>query len=63
MKLKRERFGHSAGTEVFLCEKHDYGIARDDTNMTGVTHFSVSLKPDGDYPFFTVSEDDIERTI
>lgn len=29
--------------------------------MTGVTHLSVSLTSDGDYPFLTVSEDDIEK--
>ena len=62
MKLSRERFGKPAGTEVFKCQEYDYGLARDDTNMTGVDHISVSLNPDGDYPLFTVSEADIERT-
>ena len=62
MKLKRESFGKPAGTEVFKCQKYDYGLARDDTNMTGVDHISVSLNPDGDYPSFSVPEADIERT-
>lgn len=52
--LLRDRFEHKAGTVVYACSKHDYGLARDDTNDTGEDHRSVSLKPDGDYPFFTV---------
>jgi len=50
-----------AGTVVYSCAKHDYGLADDDTRMTGVRHVSVTLNPDGDYPFFTVHEDSIER--
>lgn len=43
-----------AGTIVYDTAKYDYGLARDDTYFTGVEHMSVSLNPDGDYPFFTV---------
>jgi hypothetical protein len=51
----------TAGTIVFACAKHDYGLARDDTRMTGVPHISVTMKSDGDYPFFTVPEDSVEE--
>ena len=50
-----------AGTIVYPCAKPDYGLAGDDTRMTGVCHVSVTLNHDGDYPFFTVPEDSIER--
>jgi hypothetical protein len=39
---------------VFTCLKHDYGVAGDDTKLRGVKHVSVTFKPDGDYPFFTI---------
>lgn len=52
--LKHERFGHPPGTVVYEAAMHDYGCANDDTRHTGVEHVSVSLKPDGGYPFFTV---------
>jgi hypothetical protein len=41
------------GTTVYECVAHDYGCASDDTRITGVPHISVTLKPDGGYPFFT----------
>ncbi|AWH15524.1 hypothetical protein [Pseudomonas phage 98PfluR60PP] len=41
------------GKTVYKSTKHDYGCASDDTRITGVEHISLSLKPDGDYPFFT----------
>lgn len=41
------------GTIVYECAKHDYGTASDDSRITGTEHISVSLKEDGDYPFFT----------
>lgn len=42
-----------AGTIVFVCTKHDYGCANDDTRATGKHHTSMTLDPEGDYPFFT----------
>jgi len=51
----------TAGTIVFACTKHDYGLARDDTRMTGVPHISVTMKSDGGYPFFTVPKDSVEE--
>jgi hypothetical protein len=58
-KLLRDRFDHLAGITVYRCSQHDYGLARDDTNDTGLEHVSVSLKEDGDYPFFTVPRRDL----
>lgn len=42
-----------AGATVYESAKYDYGLASDDTRYTGVDHVSVTLKEDGDYPFFT----------
>jgi hypothetical protein len=50
-----------AGTVVYASAKHDYGLADDDTRITGVRHISVTLNSDGDYPFFTVPEGNVER--
>lgn len=41
------------GTIVYSCRMSDYGCASDDTRITGVEHVSMTLKEDGDYPFFT----------
>lgn len=50
-----------AGSIVYGCAKYDYGLASDDTRMTGIQHVSVTFNPDGDYPFFTVPEHDLEE--
>jgi len=50
-----------AGQVVYRCMKYDYGLAADDTALTGVKHISVVLNPDGDYPYFTVPESDLEQ--
>jgi hypothetical protein len=42
------------GTHVYDSRGYDYGLSSDDTRHTGVEHVSVSLSPDGDYPFVTV---------
>lgn len=42
------------GTIVYDCLKNDYGLSNDDTRMTGIVHVSVTLKSDGNYPYFTV---------
>lgn len=42
-----------AGVTVYALNRPDYGLARDDTNATGVEHVSVTLNPEGDYPSFT----------
>lgn len=49
-----------AGDTVYDCWKHDYGCASDDTRMLGIEHVSVTLDPEGDYPFFTVPKHDLE---
>ena len=49
------------GTIVYGTIKNDYGMANDDTRMTGREHISVTLKSDGDYPLFTVPLDHLEE--
>ena len=51
---------HPAGTIVYDLRGHDYGLASDDTRMTGIEHVSVTLDPDGDYPSFTIVKTDLE---
>lgn len=53
-ELTEAHFGNPAGTKVVKAKYHDYGLSNDDTRHTGVEHTSVSLKEDGDYPFFTI---------
>jgi hypothetical protein len=48
------------GDTVYPCTGWDYGCANDDTAVTGIEHTSVTLKPNGDYPFFTVPKQDLE---
>lgn len=50
-----------AGTTVYSIKGWDYGLASDDTRMTGVEHVSVTLKPDGDYPSFTIPRSHLEK--
>lgn len=42
------------GDIVYGAVKYDYGLATDDYRMTGIPHKSVTIEPDGDYPYFTV---------
>jgi hypothetical protein len=50
----------TAGTIVYTLRLFDYGSAADDTVLLGKPYISVTLDPDGDYPFFTVPVDDVE---
>jgi hypothetical protein len=52
--LLQECWGKPAGTRVYELKYHDYGLARDDTNHTGIEHESVTMDPMGNYPSFTV---------
>lgn len=58
-KLLNERFEHKAGSLVNQAMSYDYGLARDDANWTGVEHVSVTVDPNGGYPFFTVPLHDL----
>lgn len=49
------------GDIVYDSAKHDYGLANDDTRITGIEHVSVTFKEDGDYPFFTIPRADLEE--
>ena len=57
--LKNDRFEHKAGSRVYPCYVHDYGLARDEELMTGEPHMSVTLDEKGGYPFFTVPVKDL----
>lgn len=57
--LLKEHHGHPAGTIIYHATGYDYGMASDDTRMTGVEHTSMTLEPSGDYPTFTVPYRDI----
>lgn len=53
--------GLKEGDVVFQCIRYDYGCANDDTRMLGIKHISLTLKRDGDYPFFTCPVTDLEE--
>jgi hypothetical protein len=53
--------GHPEGTIVYGLMMHDYGLASDDTRITGVEHVSVTLDPAGGYPSFTIVKSDLEK--
>lgn len=52
--LKEKAGEMPAGTTVYECSVHDYGLARDDANLTGIEHKSVTLDPNGGWPTFSV---------
>ena len=49
------------GATVYACKGYDYGSANDDTRRMNIHHLSVTLDPDGGYPFFTIPACDLER--
>lgn len=51
------------GDIVTLAAGSDFGLAREDTQFTGLEHISVSLKEGGAYPIFTIPTCDLERII
>ena len=50
----------TAGTIVYKCLDHDYGLAKNDSRKTGIEHISVTLNKYGEGPFFTVPVRDLE---
>lgn len=60
MKLLKDRFEYKAGTVVYYFTGPTYGLAEDDSLVIGIEHTSVTVKPDGSGPFFTVPTKDIE---
>jgi len=50
-----------AGSIVYEWTTGDYGLSADDTAVAGVPHISVTLNSNGDYPFFTIPECDLEE--
>jgi len=64
MQFKIIRAERAAASEVKagdVCYSVDdpYGLAADDTEITGIDHVCVSLSEEG-IPFFTIPSDDIE---
>ena len=51
------------GTVVYEYLNYDYGLASDDTWITGIEHVSVTLNENGDYPSFTVPVTDLGEAI
>lgn len=49
------------GAVVYDILGYDYGLARDDTMMTGVPHVSVTTDENGGYPSFTIPKADLEE--
>lgn len=49
------------GDLVFSSSGYDYGMASDDTAMTGIQHISVTTKRSGAYPTFTIPLRDLEE--
>lgn len=45
---------HKKGEIVYKNAFHDYGLASEDSRLTGVEHMSVSRKENGDYPYSTI---------
>jgi hypothetical protein len=42
------------GDAVYEQSGYDYGLSRDDSRATGVSHITVTKNSDGDYPGFTI---------
>lgn len=53
--------GHPVGTIVYDPTGHDYGLASDDSRITGVEHVSVTLDPGGAYPTFTIRKSSLKE--
>ena len=60
-KLKKDRFEHKTGTTVYDQSGHDYGLAHDDTMISGIEYITVTLNSDGSYPGFTVPVKDLVK--
>jgi hypothetical protein len=60
--LKQSKLEKKAnpGTIIYACEMPDYGCASLASKQHGIKHRSFTLKPDGDYPFFTMPLCDVE---
>lgn len=61
MKAATSSMCYPVGTIVYPAKYFDYGCASDDSQITGIEHVSVTLKPDGEYPFFTIPKKDLEE--
>jgi hypothetical protein len=57
-RLLKPRFEHPAGSIIYRAKGYDYGLSSDDARMTGKPHTSMTLEPSGNYPSFTVPDED-----
>lgn len=48
------------GEIVYDSASHDYGLANDDSRVTGIEHISVTKDPAGRHPFFTIPKQDLK---
>lgn len=48
-----------AGSVIYASQHYDYGLASEDTAVTGIEHRSFTLDPEGGYPFFTMPMRDV----
>lgn len=51
----------SVGDIIYKCVQGDFGVASQDSRMMGARFISVTYEKDGDYPFFTIAYDDIQK--
>jgi hypothetical protein len=64
--LKQSKLERKAkpGTIIYgFTGPHTYGIVSLDNKVTGIKHGAFTLKPDGDYPFFTMPLSDVEKKV
>ena len=50
------------GDIVYDCILNDYGLASDDSRITGIKYISVTKNKDGSYPSFTIPLHDLQLT-
>ena len=60
-KLLTKRFEHPEGTIAYPYKYHTYGLLGDDQRETGVEHIALTLKEDGDIPFFTIPRSHVQK--
>jgi len=60
-RLLADRFDYKAGSLAYDYAGYDYGCRYDDESETGIEHRTLTAKPDGSGPFFTIPVRDIQE--
>lgn len=60
-RVVRDASFATKGTIVYTFMGHDYGCANLDSRNYGIEHISVTEKPDGSGPSFTVAINEVEE--